>query len=91
MRKIIFLMLALSACSPEQSLALQNAGAAMQQAGQPSAYPVSPLQGINAGLAGYNGVPLNQNPYAYVTPPIQQQSVNCMSHRTGIWVNTTCY
>lgn len=90
-KSFIVIFLFLTGCmSPEQAQALRNAGAAMQQAGQPSAYPVSTMQGVNAGLAGYNGVPIQQNPYAY-TAPIQQQPTNCVVHRTGIWENTSCY
>lgn len=86
MRKILFVLLSLSACSPEDSQRLVAAGAAMQQAGQPSAYPVSTLQGLNAGMSAYNGMPI---PYGYVAP--QSTPMNCVTKQTGIWTNTSCY
>lgn len=89
MRKLIFVLL-LSACSPEQSQRLSAMGAAMSQAGQPSAYPVSTLQGVNAGLAGYNGVPLNQNSYANNPPPMAMQPMQ-MPVRCNTVYNDTRY
>lgn len=87
---VIFFLMLTACMTPEQAQRMQAMGAAMQQAGQPSAYPTSTLQGINAGFAGYNGMPLDQNPYAYTYQP-QQEPSNCIVHKTGIWQNTRCY